>query len=74
MACRMTGAKPLSETMMEYCYLEPLEKNFSEILIEIYIFLFKKMHLKMSSGNWRPSCRGLKMLTTWFNFNPHIDK
>ena len=30
----------------------PLGTNFSEILIEIYIFSFKKMHLKMSSGNW----------------------
>ena len=32
----------------------PLGTNFSEILIEHYIFLFNKMHLKMSSGNWRP--------------------
>ena len=28
----------------------PLETNFSEILIEIHTFSFKKMHLKMSSG------------------------
>ena len=27
----------------------PLGTNFSEILIEIQIFLFKKMHVKMSS-------------------------
>ena len=32
----------------------PLGTNFSEILIEINIFSFKKMHLKMSSGKWRP--------------------
>ena len=32
----------------------PLGTNFSEILIEIHIFLFKKMHLKMLSGKWRP--------------------
>ena len=30
----------------------PLGANVSEILIEIYIFLFKKMHLKMSPGKW----------------------
>ena len=30
---------------------ENLEKNFSEILIKINTFLFKKMRLKMSSGN-----------------------
>ena len=32
----------------------PLGTNFSEILIEIDTFSFKKMHLKMSSGKWRP--------------------
>ena len=40
----------------------PLGTNFSEILIEIYKFSFKKMHLKMSSGYWRPSCVGLNVL------------
>ena len=40
----------------------PLRTNFSEILIEIYTFSFRKMHLKMSSGKWRPFCRGLKVL------------
>ena len=42
----------------------PLGINFSEISIEIYIFSSKKMHLKMSSGNWQPSCLGLNVLTT----------
>ena len=37
----------------------PLGTNFSEILIEIHTFLFKKMHLKMSSGKCRPFCLGL---------------
>ena len=32
----------------------PLGTNFSEILIEIHTFSFKKMHLKMSSGKWQP--------------------
>ena len=40
-----------------------LGKNLSEILIEIYTFSFKKMHLKMSSGKWLPSCLGLNVLT-----------
>ena len=31
----------------------PLGTNFSEMLIEIHIFTFKKMHLKMSSAKWR---------------------
>ena len=40
----------------------PLGTNFSEILIEILTFSFKKMRLKMSSGNWRPFCLGLNVL------------
>ena len=32
----------------------PLATNFSEILIGIQTFSFKKMHLKMSSAKWRP--------------------
>ena len=31
----------------------PLGTNFSEILIEINLFSFKKMHVKMSSAKWR---------------------
>ena len=40
----------------------PLGTNFSEILIEIHAFSFKKMHLKMSSGKRRPFCLGLNVL------------
>ena len=41
----------------------PLGTNFSEISIEIHILSFKKMHLKMSSGKWRPFCLGLNVLS-----------
>ena len=50
MACRLIGAQPLSEPMLEYCRFAPLGTNFNEILIKIHTFSFKKMHLKMSSG------------------------
>ena len=40
----------------------PLGTNFSEILIEVFTFSFKKMHVKMSSGKWRPFCLGLNVL------------
>ena len=40
----------------------PLGRNFSEMLIEIHTFSFKKIHLKMSSGKWRPFCLGLSVL------------
>ena len=43
--------------------IEPLGTNFSEILIEIITFSVKKMHLKMSLGNWQPFCLGLNELT-----------
>ena len=43
--------------------IEPLETNFSEILIEIRKFSFKKMRLKMSSAKWRPFCLGLNELS-----------
>ena len=43
--------------------IEPLRTNFSEISIEIHTFSFKEMHLKMSSGKWRPFCLGLNVLT-----------
>ena len=40
----------------------PLGTNFNETSIEIHMFSFKKIHLKLSSGKWRPSCLGLNML------------
>ena len=43
----------------------PLGTNCSEMLIEIHIFSFKKIHLKMSSGKWGPFCLGLNMLNYW---------
>ena len=39
----------------------PLGTNFSELIIEIHTFSFKKMQLKMSSGKWRPFCLGLNV-------------
>ena len=40
----------------------PLGTNFSEILIGIQTFSFKKMHLKMSSAKWRLFRLGLNVL------------
>ena len=41
----------------------PWGTNFSEILLGIQTFSFKKMHWKMSSAKWRPFCLGLNVLT-----------
>ena len=40
-----------------------LGTKFNEMLIEIPTFSFKKIHLKMPSGKWRPFCRSLNVLT-----------
>ena len=40
----------------------PLGTNFSEILINILTFSFKKMRLKVSSAKRRPFCVGLNVL------------
>ena len=51
----------------------PLGTNFSEILIKILTFSFKKMRLKVSSGKCRPFCLGLNVLMaivwTWLIWN-----
>ena len=49
----------------------PLGTNYSEIIIEIYTFSFKKMHLKLSSGNWQPFCPGLNVLKIKFTSFSH---
>ena len=41
----------------------PLGTNFSEILIQILTFSFKKMHLKVLSVKRRPFCLSLNVLT-----------
>ena len=46
----------------------PLGTNFSEILIEIHIFSFKKMHSKCSSAKWRPFCLGINVLRSSLAF------
>ena len=52
----------------------PLRTNFSEIVIEIHTFSFKKMHLKMSSGKWQPFCLCFNELTkhrNWQHTTPY---
>ena len=42
----------------------PMGTNFSEILIEIYAFSFRKKHFAISSSKWWPFCLGLKEFKT----------
>ena len=43
--------------------IRPLRTKFSEILIAIHTFSFKKMHLKMSPAKWWSICLGPNVLT-----------
>ena len=43
----------------------PLRTAFSDILIKVHTYSFKKMHLKTSSAKWRPFCFGLIVLTAY---------
>ena len=51
MACRLFGAKPLSEPMLELLTW-PVGKNFIEIWIKILAFSFTKMCFKVSSAKY----------------------
>ena len=51
----------------EKLLIGPLGTNFSEILVGILTFSFKKMHLKRSSAKQRPFCLGLNELTGCFS-------
>ena len=59
------------ETSAGILLIGPLGTKFSELWIEIYIFSFKKMHLKMSV-KWRSFCLGLSMLMMYFSSNANM--
>ena len=46
--------------------------NFNEILSETRTFSFKKIHLNMLYGKWRPFCLGLNLLTHWHHGCVHF--
>ena len=52
--------------------IRPSGTNISEILIEIGVFSFKKINLKMSSAKCRPFCHGLNVLTI-FPMSAHTE-
>ena len=47
MACHLAGTKPLFAGIL---FIGLLGTNFSGILIKIYIFSLREMHLKLSSA------------------------
>ena len=63
-SCWLSIALPGGVTKAN-CTTAPVQQTGREnvhTFIQIHKFLFKKMHLKMSSGKWRPFCLGLNVL------------
>ena len=63
MACRLFGAKPLSESVLTYCQLGPLEQSSVKFESKLYHFHSRKCNWKCRLSNWRPFCPGGR----WFN-------
>ena len=55
------GCQAITWTSARIVLIGPLGTYFSDILVEIYTFSFKKMHLKMLSGKWQPFCLSLNV-------------
>ena len=62
MACLHERHQAIILTNAGILIVRSLGTNFSEILIKIHTFSFKKMHLKMSAVRWRPFCLDLNVL------------
>ena len=67
MACRLFGAKPLSEPVL-LCW--QLMNLISWNFIQNSKDFIKEMHLKMSSVKWRPFCLGLNVLNKCLSQTP----
>ena len=72
MACRLVGAKPLSEPNDGLLLIGPLGTTLSETLNEIHIFSSKKTHMKVSSVECRPFCLGLNVIFFELWMKKHI--
>ena len=68
-------------TSADILSIRPQGTYFNEILFEIQIFSFMKIHLNMSSVKWRSFCLGGNELIKWTNtdtielyISKHIEK
>ena len=65
----IAGRQAVIRTNAVLLLIGALGTNFNEILIKIHTFSFKKIHLKMSTGRWRPFCLCLNVLKDIFEAN-----
>ena len=68
--CLYPCHQAITWTIAEILLIRLLGTNFSELLIRINSFLFKKMHLKMSSGKCCPFCPSLNVLNAFIKIWP----
>ena len=61
MACRLVGAKPLSEPMLEYCLFYPQEQTSMKYLPKFIYFHSRKCIWKVLSVKRRPFCLSLNV-------------
>ena len=64
MACHLDGAKPLSESMLEYCWLDPWEQTAVKFQSEFTHFIQEKA-LENVVCEMASSCLGPNELTPW---------
>ena len=71
MACRLFGAKPLSEPMLPYCQLDPKEHISVKFCLKLRSFHSRKCTGKCRLPKGRPSCLGLYVLKAVLQTKEH---
>ena len=66
------GRQAIIWTSAGILLIGPLGTNFSEILIEIITYSFKKRAFKVSYAKWRPCCLGLNVLKVGRNMQSRL--
>ena len=72
MACRLVGAKPLFEPMLEYVNSNLRNKSQWNLKQNSYIFI-QEMHFKISYGKWRQFCLDLSVLMNHLFHSHHFN-
>ena len=80
MACRLVGVKPLSEPLLEYCWLDPLEQTLTKCQSEFIYFHSRKSiskcrlqnggHFVLASMCWGIDYSWQKHSPEWYSVHP----
>ena len=72
MACRLFGAKPLSEPMLTYCQLDSCEQISVKFESELYHFHSRKWIWNCRLPKWPPFCPMGELIRFWYCVVSHI--